>query len=259
MNFGNPNRPDIFWQMEESVAGMSEACRALGTPVTGGNVSLYNESDGTAIRPTLVIGMLGVLDSVEHATGIAASGDRVFLAGAGTPKLDGSSYLANIHGKVAGRPDAPDLEAERALHKFLRDAIAAGLVAAAHDVSHGGIAVTLAEMCVAGKTGMTVDSVTDIGRGNPAPTDAETRHDVMLFGECPGRVVVTCSANAVAKLGEIASKHSMPIAELGTIGGERLVIGPFIDVAVRELREARARTLPALFDARRAAKSGERA
>src|SRR5438093_5046980 len=147
LNFGNPRRPEVYYQLREAVAGMAEACERLGTPVTGGNVSLYNECPRGAVYPTPVIGMIGLIDDLDHVTraNFQAEGDAVVLLGMPTMELGGSEYLARVHNLVAGAPPHCDLEAERDLIEALLAAIQAGAVRSAHDVSHGRLAIALAE------------------------------------------------------------------------------------------------------------------
>src|SRR5438067_2402560 len=151
LNFGNPTRPDVFYQFTEAVAGMGEACRALGTPVTGGNVSLYNESPAGAVYPTPVIGMVGLIDEVSRITRstFQHDGDAILLLGERGCELGGSEYMATIHGKVIGEPPHCDLEREKLVIDSLLDAIRSGAVTSAHDCSDGGLAVALAECCIA--------------------------------------------------------------------------------------------------------------
>ena len=150
LNFGNPRKPETYFQLREAVAGIAEACVALDTPVTGGNVSLYNESPIGPVYPTPVIGMVGVVDSIRHVTGAAftTAGDSIVLLGNPTDELGGSEYLARVHGIVAGAPPRCDLAAERKLIDALLEAIQSGLVRSAHDCSDGGLAVALAECCL---------------------------------------------------------------------------------------------------------------
>jgi len=151
LNFGNPTRPEVFYQFKEAVAGMGEACRALGTPVTGGNVSLYNESPSGAVYPTPVIGMVGLIDDLSHITRATFQhdGDAVLLLGEMRGELGGSEYLATIHGEVLGAPPRCDLDLEKKVIDSLLEAIRAGAVSSAHDCSDGGLAIALAECCVA--------------------------------------------------------------------------------------------------------------
>ncbi len=213
LNFGDPTRPEAFWQLREAVRGLGDACRALGIPVTGGNVSLYNEAPGSAIAPTPEIGVVGLADEVEALVGPAfvADGDVVLLAGAAGPGLGGSAYAA-LAGGGDDDPPALDLRREAALQAFLRDAIGAGFVTAAQDVSRGGLAVALAEMATWGRRG---------GHFRVAVAGAPA---VALFGESPSRAVITARADAVAALVALAAEHRVPLVELGVSGGERLVI-----------------------------------
>jgi phosphoribosylformylglycinamidine synthase len=222
LNFGNPKRPEVYFQLREAIAGMGEACRALGTPVTGGNVSLYNENPGGAVYPTPVVGMVGLLDSVAHATRapFRAPGDAIVLFGEPTDELGGSEYLARIHGVVAGAPPRVNLAGERALIDAVLDAIRAGGVASAHDCSDGGLAVALAECAIMDPErplGFDVDL--SAWRGLP--------FRALLFGEAHGRVVL--SGSSAAPLLEAARRHGVPAREIGRVmevaDGARIVAG----------------------------------
>ncbi len=208
LNFPNPEKGHTGWRLAETIAGMADACRALGTPVVSGNVSLYNESAHRMIFPTPVVGMVGLLDDVTRSVGhaFAQEGDAVLLAGSGNPRLDGSEYL----GRAAGHPAAPDVDIEVALCRFLADAADAGHLVSAHDIGPGGIAVTLAESALAGGVGASVD-MGDAGRA-----------DIALFGECGGRVVVTCSPDREDALRALAG--DLPLTRLGTVGGSVVTV-----------------------------------
>ncbi len=214
LNYGDPTRPEAFWQLKEGVRGLGDACRALGLPVTGGNVSLYNESPAGAIAPTPEIGVVGLLDDVATLTGpaFAADGDTVLLVGASTPGLAGSAYAA-LAG-VAPEDGAPslDLAREAALQAFVREAIARRIVASAQDVSGGGLAVALAESAIWGGRGARLRL--PIG-GAPA---------VDLFGESPSRLVLSCRPRHGPALVLLARQHGLPVDELGVVGGDRLEI-----------------------------------
>jgi phosphoribosylformylglycinamidine synthase II len=219
LNFGNPTRPDIFFQFREALAGMSEACIALGTPVTGGNVSLYNESPSGAVYPTPTIGMVGLLDDVSRATPMTfrEADDAIVLLGEPTDELGASEYLAWIHGVVAGAPPACDLARERALVDALHESISAGLLHSAHDCSEGGFAVAIAECCVANplsQHGAMVD-VTAWKALSPR---------ALMFGEAQGRAIVSTSDPAAVLA--VAKRHGLPARAIGTVkpAGEGLVI-----------------------------------
>ncbi|MDQ3753044.1 MAG: phosphoribosylformylglycinamidine synthase subunit PurL [Actinomycetota bacterium] len=218
LNFGSPEEPEVMWEFTEVIRGISDACRALGTPVTGGNVSFYNETDGRPIHPTPVIGMLGVLDPVQTQVGIGfrAAGDVILLLGA-TDDLDfGGSELAALGGgALSGRPPRLDLAAERSLHLLLRRASMEHLLRSAHDLSSGGLGVALAEAALDGSLGFAVD----------LPAGEAWK---ILFSESPSRAVVSCVPAEVAGLAGLAGDHGVPIAMLGEVGGENLDFGAFL-------------------------------
>ncbi|HEX8940859.1 MAG TPA: phosphoribosylformylglycinamidine synthase subunit PurL, partial [Candidatus Limnocylindrales bacterium] len=214
LNYGDPTRPEAFWQLREAVRGLGDTCRALGLPVTGGNVSLYNESPQGAIAPTPEIGVVGLLDDLDLLVGpaFAADGDVVLLLGEATPGLAGSAY-ATLAG-LAAEDVVPglDLVREAALQALIREAIAARLVASAQDVAAGGLAVALAEAALWG------------GRGARLRLGVPASPAIELFGESPSRVVMTCRPRNLAALRRLAATARVPLQELGRTGGERLVI-----------------------------------
>ncbi len=241
LNFGNPYKPEVFWQFEQCAKGMSAACVALSTPITGGNVSLSNEDGQTAIRPTPAIGMLGVLDDVAKAVpmGFAGEGDVVVLLGSTADEIGGSEYMATVHGTEAGAIPAIDLEAERKLVDLLVAAAEAGLVRSAHDLSDGGLAVALAECCMAGRMGATVTLA------NPSGIVA----DHLLFSETGARAVVSVREADAAKLLELAGGMGVDAAMAGRVGGEGLKIAvdgadAGVDITLTELSHAYEGALP---------------
>ena len=210
LNFGNPKRPEVYYQLREAVAGMGEACRALGTPVTGGNVSLYNENPSGAVYPTPVVGMVGLVESLSHITRSAFSvhNDAIVLLGENTNELGGSEYLQRIHNVVAGAPPRCDLAAERALIDALLEGIRAGAVRTAHDCADGGLAVALAE-CVMMDRARPTGADVDLSQWSALPLRA------LLFGEAQGRVIVsTPDPNAVL---DTAARHGVPAAIIGEV------------------------------------------
>jgi phosphoribosylformylglycinamidine synthase len=208
-----------------------------------GNVSLYNETSGEAVYPTPVVGMLGLLEDVERRCqmGFQADGDLVFLLGAGLESaagsLAGSDYLNEVHGRVAGRP-LIDLELEVRVQRACLEAIRRGLLCSAHDCSHGGLAVTVAESCIAGGRGMDASGLA-----------FEGRLDAALFGEAPSRIVVSCAPAARGELDALAATHDVPLTHLGAVGRERLRVGPHVDLPVSELARAYEQGLPRALDA----------
>jgi phosphoribosylformylglycinamidine synthase len=210
LNFGSPKRPEVFFQFREAVAGMGEACEVLETPVTGGNVSFYNESPISSVYPTPVVGMVGLIESLAHVTRatFAAEGDTIVLLGEPRDELGGSEYLARIHDVVAGLPPRVDLAAERRLIDALLAAIEAGHVASAHDCSDGGLAVALAECCMA-------DPDTRFGADVDLSAWASLPPRALLFGETHGRIVV--STNAPDAVIAIAREHDVPARVIGRV------------------------------------------
>jgi phosphoribosylformylglycinamidine synthase len=214
---------------------MAAACEALGVPVVSGNVSLYNESYGAAIYPTPVVGALSVFDDVSKVvpSGFVAAGDVVYILGARAEALTGraedlagSEYLRQVHGLIAGQPRI-DLALEERLQQALIEAADLRLLRSAHDCSHGGLAVTLAEACFASNVGFATDGVTLTGR-----------LDAALFGEAPSRVIATASPEQVASLEELLNRLELPFLRLGTTGGDRLRIADYIDESLDTLRAA---------------------
>src|SRR5947209_7629144 len=210
LNFGNPTRPEVFYQFKEAVAGIGEACRALGTPVTGGNVSLYNESPTGAVYPTPVIGMVGLIDNLSHITraSFQRDGDTILLLGEMGGELGGSEYLATIHGEVIGAPRHCDVDREKAVIDALLESIQSGAVTSAHDCSDGGLAVALAECCIANVDCQSGAEI-DLARFSQFPDRA------ILFGETQARIVV--STAAPERVMEIAQRHGVACVQIGRV------------------------------------------
>ena len=250
LNYGDPTRPEAFWQLAEGVRGLGDACRALGLPVTGGNVSLYNESPAGAIAPTPVIGVVGLLDDIALRMGpaFAAAGDAVVLLGESTPGLAGSAYAALAGLSSDDGPPSLDLAREVAVQRCVREAITLGLLASAQDVSGGGLAVALAECAMWGAGGRGLGATIRLYVGGAPAVD--------LFGESPSRIVLSCPVRHVPALLLLAGRHGVPCVELGSVGGERLLIelsgqgatgaaeergsrvADALDVAIADLRHA---------------------
>jgi len=222
LNFGNPERPAIMWQFAQAVEGIGAACRALDVPITGGNVSLYNETDGRAIYPTPVIGIVGLL---EHADRVLTrrfqgAGEVIVLLGEGRGELGGSEYLKVVHDLVRGMPPAVDLDAERALQGLVVALADARLLRSAHDCSDGGIAVALAECCF--DTGG-VGAEASI-EGVEVARDPRVNRVAALFGESASRVVVSVTTDVLASVLERAAAARVPARVIGQTGGNRLRI-----------------------------------
>ena len=235
LNFGNPHNPELFWQLKESVRGLAEACEAFGTPVTGGNVSLYNQNPAGAIDPTPTVGMVGLIDKPEHITSqwFKDDGDAIILLGQAVNSddpllgLGGSALLQIEHGRKEGTPPPCDLARESVLHDALLGLIATGAVKSAHDCAEGGLAVALAECCISQLT----------ARNTPRLTGASldlggldgVRVDALLFGESHGRVVITTSEAEAGAAIERARLLGVPAARIGIVNG-----GETLDIVIGE-------------------------
>ncbi len=240
LNFGSPEDPGVMWQFEQAVMGLAQGCKALGVPVTGGNVSFYNQTGEVAIHPTPVVGVLGVMEDVRRRTpgGWDRAGLVVYLLGVTKSEFGGSEWAHVVHGHLGGLPPQVDLAAERALARLLADATAQGLLAAAHDVSDGGLAIALAEGVLRYGVGATLDLGALCARDGLEPFEA-------LFSESAARVVVAVPAERVADLDRLAATHDVPLVQLGITGGSDLAIAGALTVPVAELRQAHQSTLPA--------------
>jgi phosphoribosylformylglycinamidine synthase len=244
LNFGNPERPATAYMLREAITGMAEACLAFETPVVSGNVSLYNEHSGSPIHPTPVVGAVGVLERAELAVPSypAAAGTTILLLGAAVPAHDGSERQALEDGVCSGRIPDPALAALAALCTTLSLGASAGLVASAHDASDGGLVVAIVELCLGASSGCEL-----------ALPELAARGDIALFGECCGNVLVTCAPADRERLDELCRTNGVPVAELGRLGGERIVVrasGTVVDVALDEARAAYEHALPRAMEPR---------
>ena len=244
LNFGNPERPEVYYQLEQCIRGIARACRVLGVPVVSGNVSLYNESQGTAIYPTPIVGGLGLLeDARQHCrSGFPSDGLTVVLLGANAltaraPDLAGSEYLATVHGLVKGRPRI-DLRLERRVQEMCRCLIARGVALSAHDCSDGGLAVALAECAIIGAS--RIDHGPQVGfTAASGMLDAlPARWDAALFGETNSRILVTVSPERVSDLADMARRADVPVLAVGQTGGARFRFGSLVDLPVSALADA---------------------
>jgi phosphoribosylformylglycinamidine synthase II len=239
LNFGNPERPEIMWQFGEAVRGIGDACRALNVPITGGNVSLYNETEGRAIFPTPVLGVVGLLEDASRTTtrSFKRDGAAIILLGDNRGELGGSEYLAVIHGKVAGMPPAIDLKREAALQSMVVKLIRDAVVDSAHDCSEGGLAVAIAECTF--DTGGRVGAVVNVARADAADGYAV---NATLFGESASRIVVSASRERVDTVLAAAAAAGVPAVEIGATGGDRIQISvdgtSAIDTAVTAAEDA---------------------
>ena len=232
LNLANPDRPEVYWELEETVAGLAYACRALDLPIVSGNVSLYNDSNGeSAIYPTPVVGMVGVIDDYGRrlGAGLRAEGDFVLLIGSSHNDMGGSEYLKVEHGYVAGRPPALDLTREQAVNRLVLAAAENGFLHSAHDCAEGGMLVALAECCLLGGIGVRCPAI------RPEPP---LRLDAAFFGESPSRYIVSVPSRAMPELQSLARRHHVELSLLGLAGGDILEFEGQLRLTLAELREA---------------------
>ncbi|MBI4534757.1 MAG: phosphoribosylformylglycinamidine synthase subunit PurL [Ignavibacteriae bacterium] len=232
LNFGNPYKPEVYWQFKEAVRGIGEACRALNTPVTGGNVSFYNESPSGSVYPTPVIGMLGLVEDVTAAVTATFKneGDLIVLIGSPTTgHVGGSEYLAVAYHTVAGDAPPIDLDCERRLQQCCLDAIGQNLLKSAHDCSEGGLAVAVAECCIISRNSFLGAEI--FFRENHG------REDLKLFGEDQSRIVVTIEERNLPRVLELTEAHNIPMQVIGTVGGSRLRINDSVDLMTEAIAE----------------------
>jgi phosphoribosylformylglycinamidine synthase subunit PurL len=236
LNFGSPEDPAVMWQLAEAVRGLADGCKTLGIPVTGGNVSLYNQTGTTAIYPTPVIGVLGVHEDVRRrpGAGFAADGAQLVLLGTTRPEFGGSAWAEVAHQHLGGRPPAVDLDSERRLATLIAAAATAGALASAHDLSDGGLAIALAESCLRGGLGCSVT----------LPGDPFTA----LFSESAGRALVSVAPGHEAEFTALCAEHGVPATVIGVTAGDTLTVQATFEVPLAELERAWTSTLPALFD-----------
>ncbi len=229
LNFGSPENPTVMWQFAEVIQGMRDGCVALDVPVVSGTVSFYNETDGVPIHPTPTIGMVGLLEKVARVVTpwFKTAGDVVVLLGRTRDELGGSEYLKSLHGLTRGTPPWIDLKLEQAVQNCCLEAIDQEILCSAHDVADGGLAVALAECCIGGP---------EKPLGVRIETHEMIRGDALLFSESQSRIIVSLKDANVDRLKEIAERHHVPTQAIGTVGGARFTIQPFLQMAVEELK-----------------------
>ena len=228
LNFGNPYKPEVYWQFAQAIAGMGEACRHFDTPVTGGNVSFYNESPETAVYPTPTIGMVGLVEDLKHITTsyFKDEGDVIYILGDDKEELGGSEYLKIIHNKVAGESPTIDLDEEKKLQDTLLSLIRKGLIKSAHDISEGGIVSALAECCI-------MNQEKQIGCEVEIPI--KSRKDFSLFSESQSRVIISVSKEKILK--NELELSGIKFTKLGVVGDSKLKLKNLFEVTIKEISE----------------------
>ncbi len=228
LNFGSPEKPEVFYYLDRAIAGIGDACRAFNIPITGGNVSLYNENPTGPIDPSPIVGMMGLFQDVETRVTqwFKNDGDQVYLLGEIGNTIGGSRYLQVIHGKKTGACPRLDLKVELALHKVLVEAAGTRSFQSAHDCSDGGFAIALAECCFTGATHEAKN------KGVKSSLPGKGRVDGRLFGETQSRAIVSCKPSDAEKLESLAKRLGVPFEKLGVVGGDTLIIGEEIHIPV---------------------------
>ncbi len=231
LNFGNPQDPEIYWQFKEAVTGIGEACRSFNTPVTGGNVSFYNETAESAVYPTPVIGMVGLLEDIKHNTTMEFkdAGDFIITLGALNGSLGGSEYLSTIHDKVQGPISHLNLELEMGVQELCLEAIRKGIIKSAHDLSDGGLAINISESLISSKPGL----------GAKLDLDRKLRNDELLFGECQSVIIITIEESVLHELILLSTKLNVHTQTIGRVTNtNKLVINNLIDLPRKKLSQA---------------------
>jgi phosphoribosylformylglycinamidine synthase subunit PurL len=236
LNFGNPEKPEVFWQLSEAIDGLAAACEALGTPVVSGNVSLYNDTTGVSIDPTPVIGMVGRLEDVDRrlTAGFKAAGDAVVLIGPIGAELGGSEYQRLAHGTAEGPPPALDLALERRVQAAVREAAQKALLRSAHDCAEGGLAVALAECCLLGGLGVRAS----LPEAKASPERSPSWSAGILFGETQSRFLVSVEKESRVQLRALLEQREVPYREIGVVEGDGISIEGVIDVHLDDARAA---------------------
>ncbi len=240
LNFGNPYKPEVYWQFAEAIAGMGEACRKFDTPVTGGNVSFYNESPEAAVYPTPTIGMVGLVEDLKHLTTsyFKEEGDVIYLLGEDKEELGGSEYLKVIFNKVAGDSPAIDLDKEKKLQDTLLNLIRKGFIKSAHDISEGGIISALAECCI-------INQEKQIGCEVEIPV--KSRRDFTLFSESQSRIIISESKEKASELEDELKRAGIKFNKLGFVYGSLLKVKNLFDITIKEISDIYYNTIPAIM------------
>ena len=241
LNFGNPYKPEVYWTFKKAIEGIGEACRFLNTPVTGGNVSFYNESPDSSVYPTPVIGMVGLIKKLENITTaeFKNDGDLIYLLGEDYEEIGGSEFLKVIHNQVAGNIPKLDLQTEKDLQKLVLSLIENGLIKSAHDVSDGGILVAVAECCI-------INQEKPIGATVNIPV--KTRKDFSFFSESQSRIIVSVDKSKKESFETLTSKFFTPYNYIGETGAKNLKVNEEINFSLDQLMELYYSSIPKLMD-----------
>ena len=248
LNFGNPMKPENYWQFEKCIEGLSDGCTALNTPVVSGNVSFYNENPKGAVNPSPIVGMVGLIENADKyiTQDFKSEGDLIVLIGENKADLSGSEYLFLVHNQKKGNPQI-DMDKEKRVQETCLEAIESGIINSAHDCSEGGLAVTLAESCVT-NAGQMLGAKIKLDELK----SSDIRLDEILFGEAPSRIVVSLSKDNLGVLEEIAKRYSVPCAILGEVRGKELVVqykeSAIIDLPMKEINDTWRKAIPSRLE-----------
>jgi phosphoribosylformylglycinamidine synthase len=252
LNFASPERPEVMWAFSETIDGMAEACRALGTPVTGGNVSFYNETEGEGVYPTPVIGMLGLIEEARHTTTqwFKEAGDVILLLGVTRNDLGASELLSLVAGEASGAVPRLDIEAEKVVQKVCLEAIQTGLVRSAHDCSDGGLAVALAESCFSSYRRDAIGARIDLSEH--AKLSGLDDAPALLFSESPSRIILSVKPEDATAVRAIADQAGAACSTIGETGGPNLSFTglgqTLFEVEISKMEEEWRNTLPSHLD-----------
>jgi phosphoribosylformylglycinamidine synthase len=231
LNFGNPYDPEVYWTFAECIEGMAEACRILETPVTGGNVSFYNEDPERIVYPTPVVGMIGLVEDIKYITTqwFKKEGDLIVLLGKNKEGLGGTEFLKVIHNLTKGEPPVLDLDYEKRVQQACLKLIKSGIVKSAHDCSEGGLAVALAECCVTSGNNLRLGAEIEI--------QDNLREDALLFGETQSRIILSLEEKDLLELEKLVKEYNIDYAIIGKVGGENIKINNWINLPVQKIKE----------------------
>ncbi|KAF0215464.1 MAG: phosphoribosylformylglycinamidine synthase, partial [bacterium] len=225
LNFASPERPEVMWAFSQVIDGIAEACQAFSTPITGGNVSFYNETEGQGVYPTPVVGLVGLVEDLKHVVtcGFKNPDEVILLLGETKEDLGGSEYLAYLHNQIIGHPPVLNLDYEKNVQQLCLKAINKGLVSSAHDISDGGLLIALAECCLAGQINNIIGATFELDLKSPAFVD-NVSLAAALFGESPSRIILSVKESKLAAIEELAKEQGVISTVIGRTGGQEFIV-----------------------------------
>jgi phosphoribosylformylglycinamidine synthase len=244
LNFGNPYDPEVYWTFAECIEGMSESCRVLETPVTGGNVSFYNEDPERIVYPTPVVGMIGLVEDIKYITTqwFKREGDLIVLLGKNKEELGGTEFLKVIHNLTKGEPPVLDLDYEKRVQQACLKLIKSGIVKSAHDCSEGGLAVALAECCLTSGNNLRLGAEIEI--------QDNLREDALLFGETQSRIILSLEEKDLPQFEKLVKEYDIDYAIIGKVGGENIKLNNWINLPVKKIKGKFYNSIPEIMEKR---------